>query len=1003
MKYHLKTGNYKSFDKFRENILAPRSYFIPFKSFEALAKTNSRTERYCSDEVECLSGEWDFKYYKKCTELEAELDTDNIRFDKISVPSMWQFTGYEKPYYVNTRYQFKPNPPYFPEDCPVGIYRRFVDIDDAGKNYTISFLGVAGSLELFVNGKYVGYSEGSHNTAEFELNDFIFEGRNEIVVQNHKWTNGTYLECQDMFRNNGIFRDVLLYKTGDNSIYDFKIETSCIETGKNAKYDLKIVPTLKLTEECDLTVRLYDGEEQLVSYSVNQSPGAIQAVELSSLKVHEWSAECPYLYDLILVLSDKNGNVLEVIRKSIGFKFIEIHKNEFLFNGEPIKLLGVNHHDTNPKMGYVMTAQDMELDISLIKQYNANCVRTSHYPPDPMLLDLCDEYGVYVVDEADIETHGCEIELHKPGACSHNPEWQGRYWDRVYRMYERDKNHPSITMWSLGNEAHGYSNQDFCYAELKKLTDIPIHYEAVIRTKRWAYDVISQMYTFPGICEKIAAGKGLPKKFYDKPFYLCEYAHAMGVGAGDLERYVRCFYSAKNMLGGCIWEFADHAVYHSDGRYEYTYGGDHGEEKHDKNFCVDGLFFPDRAPHAGALQMKVCYRPVRAERITDGKYKFVSHKYFENAKLTVKYKYLTDGEEVKSGQFETDIAPQSKQTVDIDSVDIDRKKHNTIVFEYFDGDFSVAREQIVLSKGELKPAIEKNGKISVKTSENKLFVYFENGSLIFDKKSGFIESYEIGGVQMINQLPLSLFKGFSVQLYRAPLDNDMNFTIYWDKLKLGSMTNVCKGTDFTRDADSVVIKTKLKAVTPYKINLAVCELTYTIYPSGQIRTEVECLSGGAVKLLARFGVQLEMPREFDNVRYFALGDKVNYPDFKEHAVNGVYTSKVSELRENHIKPQESAVRCDARRLELTNDDGVGLCFEAENVPFAFAVNHYTPQQCANALHREDLLEQQTTCLNIDEAILGAGSNSCGPPPAKEFMITSLKGRKIKFVIKPIGV
>lgn len=718
MQYNLKTGNFCDFSKFRENILVPRSYFIPFSSLEELSKTDIRNERYSSSLVDCLSGEWDFIYFKNCKQTDNYFDTDKIKFDKVNVPSMWQYTGYEKPYYVNTRYQFKPNPPQIPTDCPVGIYRRFIDIDDLDLNYTIAFLGVAGSLELFINGKYVGFSEGSHNTAEFELNDFLVKGKNEIVVQNHKWTNGTYLEAQDMFRSNGIFRDVLLYKTGKNSIYDFEAKNSF-----NGKYSLDFIPSLKLSDECTLTVSLYDDEKLITSKSVNVSPSDIQKISFENLDVHPWSAECPYLYDMIVTLS--NGEeIIEAIRKNIGFKHIEINGNTFYFNNQPIKLLGVNHHDSMPKTGYTMTIEEMETDISLVKQYNANCIRTSHYPPDPAFLDLCDEYGIYVIDEADIETHGCETELHRPGACSHNKDWQPRYWDRVFRMFSRDKNHASITMWSLGNESHGYLNQDYCYNELKKLTPIPIHYEGVCRTKRFAYDVISHMYAWPNMCERIAAGK-LPK-YKNKPFFQCEYAHAMGVGAGELERYMKIFYSSNNMLGGCIWEFADHAAYHENEKIKYTYGGDHGEEKHDGNFCMDGLFFPDRTPHTGAKQMKNCYRPVRCERITDNRYAFFNHKYFENAKFVVKYKYFTNGVESVSGTFDLDIAPQSKQIYELKDINNDSNQFRNIVFEYFVDDFLVASEQVVLSKGQLNESICKNGKIGLNKSENKLFITFEN-------------------------------------------------------------------------------------------------------------------------------------------------------------------------------------------------------------------------------------------------------------------------------------
>ena len=419
MVYNLKTDNYRNFDVFSKNLMYPRSYFIPFKSMEELENTDIRNERYSSSMVECLSGEWDFKYYSNCFDIPNEIDTNTIKFDRISVPSTWQFTGYEQPYYVNTRYQFKPNPPEIPGDCPAGIYRKIFKVENTELNYYLCFLGVAGGLDLFVNGEHVGYSECAHNTAQFELNKFIVKGNNEIVVVNHKWTNSTYLECQDMFRNNGIFRDVLLYKTGNNSVYDIEIKTR--KSGE--QYSLEILPSLKITEDCQLSAMLLDDGEPIASVSVNQSKNDINALDFGLLDVQEWSAEKPYLYDLIVTLSVR-GEVTETIRRQLGFKHIEIKGNVFFFNSQPIKLLGVNHHDTNPKTGYVMTIEDMERDISLVKQYNGNCIRTSHYSPDPAFLDLCDEYGIYVVDEADIETHGCEVELKRPGACSHNPKWR---------------------------------------------------------------------------------------------------------------------------------------------------------------------------------------------------------------------------------------------------------------------------------------------------------------------------------------------------------------------------------------------------------------------------------------------------------------------------------------------------------------------------------------------------------------------------------------------------
>lgn len=1005
MIYNLKTGNYKNFNMFRDGVMQPRSYFIPFSSPEKMEGTDIRNERYLSDRVECLSGQWDFLYFKSCLDIPDSFDTDAAEFDSVTVPSVWQHTGYEPPYYVNTRYQFDPAPPEIPEDCPVGIYRKRFFADEVDMNYSVCFLGVSGGLDLFVNGKYVGYSEGSHNTAEFELNEFLIQGDNELVAVNHKWTNGTYLECQDMFRCNGIFRDVLIYKTPSNSIYDFEIKT---KPSENGLYKAEVIPSLKLSGECQLSAFLYDDGKLLVTKSVNVSPSVTEKICFDEMRVNEWSAEIPYLYDLVIVLSN-GGGIVEVVRKSFGFRHIEIKGNVFYFNGKPIKLLGVNHHDTNPITGYALTAQDMETDVRLIKEYNANCVRTSHYPPDPMFLDLCDEYGVYVVDEADIETHGCETELHKPGVCSHNPQWKEHYWDRVYRMFARDKNHPSITMWSLGNEAHGYSNQDYCYEKLGSLTELPIHYEGVCRTPRWCYDVLSQMYTAPFICEKIAKGSGLPPKFYKKPFYLCEYAHAMGVGAGDLERYVRCFYSAENMLGGCIWEFADHAVLHNDGKYKYTYGGDHGERKHDGNFCVDGLFFPDRTPHSGALQMKACYRPVRAKRINNNLYAFFNHRYFKNARMTVKYRVLANGAEISSGDIEIDINPQQSQQEELPPFELDSRLKTVIIFEYTEDDFIVASEEIELASGRLTADLGGKSAPQVSVSENRLFIRFDNGGgMIFDKGSGQIDSYAVGGRELINQSS-SAGRGFMPQLYRAPLDNDMNLRKNWEKYSLRYASASVSGCTHSIQQDCLKIMFRVTVRTPKWRKAAVIDVQYSAFADGTVKADftardgfgVQNIFGVGIRNIPRFGVQLEMPQEFNRVRYFGRGPYVNLPDFNAHTLTGIYETDVSNMREDYIKPQESATRCDTLFAEITDSSGIGLRIEAIDKPFAFSANPFTPNQCATVRHREDL-PGGTVCVNIDAQVMGAGSNSCGPQPSGEYRLGRLGGKSMSFVVKPIG-
>lgn len=996
MIYNLKTNNYKTFEIYKENVLEPRSYFIPFETKDEMLATDIRTERYNSSMVAVLSGEWKFKYYSNCLQIPDSFDTESIEMDDIDVPSVWQFTGYEKPYYVNTRYQFNPNPPYIPADCPAGVYLKRFSIGKADGNFNLVFLGVAGSLDVFVNGKYVGYSEGSHNTSEFEVTSFLQEGENEVVAVVHKWCSGTYLECQDMFRNNGIFRDVLLVRTTDNSIYDFEAKTTFNNDGS---YMLDVIPSFKIKDEISFNVELFDGDELIASKSVNICPEKVDKITFDVLDIEEWSAEIPKLYNLYLSLS-KEGEIIEIIRKRIGFKHIEIKKNIFYFNNKKIKLLGVNHHDTNESAGYVMTVADMEKDVKTFKEYNVNCVRTSHYPPDAMFLDLCDEYGIYVVDEADIETHGCETELHTPGACSHNPKWQGHYWDRVYRMYQRDKNHPSITMWSLGNEAHGYKNQDYCYGELKKFTPIPIHYEGVIRTKRWSYDVISEMYAHPNRVDKFSYGKGLPKKYYSKPYFLCEYAHAMGFGAGSLERYIRAFYSGDNLLGGCIWEFADHAVLEKEGPYKYTYGGDHNEWKHDSNFCVDGLFYPNRTPHTGAIQMKNCYRPVRAKKISDSEYEFFNHGYFKNADYTVKYRVLNNGETVNSGEFEISAEPQRSYR---QKIDVKINNHTVIIFEYYDGDFEVAREQIVLSNKYSAKQDEKSDFI-IKTanSENKLIVTFEKGELIYNKITGEFESYIYNGKQLINSIPLSQSKGFAPSLYRAPLDNDMYLRKGWekkglDKLSFRNITAVKNA--YKVENNTVIINSDYKLLTSTLNNAGGFSAQYVIHPSGRIDIDYK-YKNLKFYSVPRLGIHIEMPKEFSNVSYFGY-DMESVSDFKEHSVYGIQNLKVSEMHHKYIRPQASGMRYGTFWARVTDDNGIGFEFESEN-SFVFNANHFNALQCAKAAHVEDLKEYDTTDVQIDGYMLGAGSNACGPVPTDKHNKTNVFRYENSFSVTPVG-
>lgn len=519
MIYDICTDNYSAFQIFEKNKLKPRAYFIPFQDRKSSETVSLCDERYKSNLVKVLNGKWDFKYYPKFSDMPKRFDTSIVDFDEVNVPSMWQYTGYEKPYYINQNYPFGRKPPKIPTDDPVGlyktirngkwtpltvdniynsvgVYRKKIEIFDTEKIFIISFLGCSSCLELYVNGSFHGYSEGSHNTAEFNITDKLGKGENEIVVVVHKWCNGTYLEAQDMFRSNGIFRDVLLFVHDKSYVYDYSVKTPY----QNGRYSLEI--KAKTVGDGKLYAELVDNGKVL---AISEVDGEAQ---LTVGVVKEWNAETPYLYDLFFTLKDSSGTVIECIRQKVGFRHINIDGEIFKLNGRAIKIKGVNHHDTNPKTGYYMTPQDILKDLTLMKSHNVNGVRTSHYPPDPLLIQLCAELGLYVIDEADIETHGCNLwPIHNINKISNHLKWKEHYWDRVHRMYERDKNNASILMWSFGNESGGYKCQDYCYTNLKALcAEIPCHYEGVIHTRRQAYDVISEMYAEPEYLKKIRDG-----------------------------------------------------------------------------------------------------------------------------------------------------------------------------------------------------------------------------------------------------------------------------------------------------------------------------------------------------------------------------------------------------------------------------------------------------------------------------------------------------------------
>ena len=1010
MKYLLDKQNHCTFKSYEKGRLAPRAYSIPHTTKKAAQKADYKTERYNSDIVTVLSGDWGFKYYKKKSKLPQTLDTARVKFDTVTVPSTWQRTGYESPAYINCPYSFDPRafglpkgegvkPPEIPEDFSCGIYRKFINIDDISKEYIICFLGITPCIDLYVNGQFVGYGEGAHNSYEFNITKFLKEGENEIVAVVFKWCTGSYLEAQDMFRENGIFRDVLLYAYEKTYINDFQAIAK--KVGKKYALDIETAVKGKL-EVASVKVALYDGKTLIAEESADAEKE--NSFSLKGLNVEEWSAEIPRLYELYITLCNGKKEVM-TIRQYVGFKSIEIKDAVFYFNGKKVKLKGVNHHDTHETKGYAMNFQDLIKDVELMKQFNVNCVRTSHYPPDPFFLELCDHYGLYCVDEADIETHGIWDLGCEGGAISHDLKWAPRYMDRVKRMYMRDRTHASIIMWSLGNESWGYKCHDKCYKMLKDLgTDIPVHYEGVCRTRRYHYDVFSEMYTHQDDMIKIREGKR-GKQYKEVPFYLCEYCHAMGVGPGALEEYMQIFFSDDIFMGGCIWEWADHSVLHdgTDGyKYQYTYGGDHGELLHDGCFCVDGLFYPDRTPHTGAYEMKNCYRPLRVRRLSGNKLTIVNtNRFLSSSNIEVYWELQENGVTLKCGSFMTDIAPEEDATYKLDLPDVNYDKNTYLNLTYLDGDFEVASEQLTLSEAPFEQPFLETGKVSVTSDGEMLSVKFENGSIEFSEETGEMVSYKANGVQVLNRAPVS-HKGFLLNISRAYVDNDRWIIDEWNEHNI-------LDPKITLDYMNVEIKSGLVSVSQClsvygkEDILFTADILYIIGANGVVDIEVAFnpYENGTEKFydIPAVGLTFEADKRFSTVEYFGRGEMENYNDFNSHAPVGLYVTKVADEHEAYIRPQDNFNHSDVSYIKLLSDKGEEILIYSDK-KFDFNVHNYTQALLQKADHREDVYDQKTTFVTLNGYTKGTGTGSCGPATLPKYSIDATKELTFNFVIVP---
>ncbi len=1025
MKYTIDKSNYRDFDVFAKNRLPRRSYFIPYPDRTSAEAVSPAQKRYQSPKVRCLNGDWDFRFYPRPAEVPAVLDTDEVSWDRIPVPGCWQFYGYDKPFYVNIRYQFPFNPPKIPEEEKVGkvftimgndnkigpvwqdpgeeynfvgIYRTTFDVSDLTKRYEISFLGVASCIDCYVNGQFAGYAEGAHNTAEFDLTSLVKEGTNEMVCVVHRWCNGSYLESQDMFRNNGIFRDVLLRVSDPADIFDIGFRTK----KENGKYTATV--SAKLYQDAlaknapgggPVNVTIEDGGV-IWTAQAEVKDGRAKAV-LEGLDVEEWSAENPKLYDLFV----ETGGTC--IHTRVGFKTIEINGRLYTINGSRVKFKGVNHHDSTPTGGYTMTPEEIERDMKLCKEFNIDTVRTSHYPPDPYLLEICDELGIYVVDEADIETHGTFTAQFPPSynQISHNPAWKEHYLDRAKALFQRDKLHPCVVLWSLGNEAGGYCNQDAMYAYLKARTDIPIHYESAIHSKRRAYDVGSEMYPSAAQVHKVGEGTARVKELNDRPYFMCEYVHAMGVGPGGAEEYWKEIYNYDSLMGGCIWEMTDHAVLHPDGTY--TYGGDHGEWEHDGNFCVDGIFYPDRKPSTGAWVMRHVYRPIRVSWLGTDRFEiFNTTAFSEGSRYQIEARF-SDG---TKQTIVPEAGPLSRDVIALETegcVKAAAAAQTDALVDFVTTDTVTGREvsveQIVLAPWVTgMPEKDENrtpdGVLTLIDGRPSISV----AALAESCAEGFEDGFE--PAKEDEKTPVLTASDPYTILFRAPTDNERNpYPNAPDPRPFIQQTSSTASVEYLeggkiRIVSKIAVGRKAFAVTDeYQCVREGVLVTSRICPdaSGK-KWSIPGLPAG---ILPRFGKAFALDESFDGVTYLARCGE-SYVDMEQQFPIRKTECTVADMTEPNIRPQESGNRRECRYVTLDNG-AYEVTFTAVGKPFELGIKPYTDKALLSMKHRED--EVRTgTYVTLSGIMMGIGTGSCGPATLPQYCYPADREYSMQFLI-----
>lgn len=970
------------------NRMPARAHFLTFPSKEkALLNNNRYTHAFKN-----LNGVWKFMFLD-APEYSPEgffnSDFDVTKMDDITVPGNWQLQGYGKMHYSDLWYNFPINPPYVPTENPTGIYKRtfFVEESYRDKKIIIRFCGVDSAYHLWINGKEVGYSKVARNESEFDITDLIRVGEeNDVTVRVYQWSDGTYLEDQDMWWESGIFRDVELIGVPKDGINDYKVIADLDDEYKNGIF--KVEAFLRTTKEVNVTFELVDAGENTVFTKTVVAKEGKACIDEVIADVNHWTAETPYLYKLFMTVED-DGRIIEVIPQNVGFRNIRLNGETFLVNGVAIKFKGVNRHDYSPQNGRVVSREEIEKDIILMKQFNINAIRTSHYPNSYYLYDLCDEYGMYLIAETDLECHGFELTGDYKWITD-DPSWELAYVSRMTRMIERDKNHPAIIFWSLGNESAFGCN-------FRKMTDVAhemdptrlVHYEGDFDVE--SADVYSTMYTWIENPKKPYLMKDIIEKS-KKPHIHCEYCHAMGNGPGNLKDYQDLVYAHDKLQGGFVWEWFDHGIesFTESGEKYYRYGGDFGDDPSNKDFCIDGLIMPDRTPSPGLYEYKKVIEPITttAVDIQKGIINLLSRYDFANLdRFNLVYKVMEDDVILQTGFMAVpSIEARANKDItlpyDLSAIKVKPGAHYYVNISYQlreDTRYASSGHELATAQFELPLykegiVIRPEGILNVEKEHTTLHVKGANFSLDFNLVNGNLMNIVRDGMQVLS-------KGPRLTLWRAPISNDMEII---DKLKkvyfLHLEHEVVMNIDYHMEGNILKVEVDTINSTTNSAWHFKTKYVYTVCPSGDILIDVEGTPSGRVDLapdmLPRIGVSMHLDKSMEHVRYFGMGPGENYADSKEAAQMGLYANTVDGLFTNYVIPQENGNHMGCKWVSMTNDRGMGLLASTEG-DFNFSASWYEDKDLDDAKHTCDLVKRDYIVFNVDYKQNALGTNSCG--------------------------